>query len=200
MFMVGYRSKKLLADSRLNMPKKTKIHQTAPDAPLDGGEPIVVKRPVGRPTKYSKEIMDDLLVYLKRGYSLEAAAYQCGIGARTLFDWKRDNKEFSQFIEEHKPAALVFWENKLLAAADDPKSGNNQLISLAVRNRSKSASGWMNDTQKVEVTGKDGSPIAVEETFKIDVKKFDADQRAMLKELILSAKAGAGNEDDNEEE
>ena len=58
--------------------------------------------------------------------------------------------------------------------------------------------GRWSETNKTEITGANGGPI--EGTFKIDVKKFDADQRAMLKELIMSAKVGAGNEDDDEEE
>ena len=41
-------------------------------------------------------------------------------------------------------------------------AGNTQIVMLGLRNRSRAATGWNNDTVKLEHTGPEGGPVEVE--------------------------------------
>ena len=139
----------------------------------------------GRPTRYSREICDALVNAMATGLSLEAAAASIGISPRVVFDWQSRHPEFLQAVQEGRQQALLFWERKAIAMAEGAP-GNAQLVVLALKNRSRAASGW-HDAQRLEHTGGDGGPVqvqAMDQTF--DATLLTRAQRQALREALLA--------------
>jgi len=148
------------------------------------------KHPGGRPSIYKPELGQMLIEAMATGLSAEAAAAKIGIGARTVFTWQQQHPEFMQAIQEGRHQALLFWEQRAIAVAHG-KPGNAQLITLALKNRSRAASGWHHDVLKTELTGADGGAIQTEVKATIDASVLDPAARAALRAAILAAR-GAG--------
>ena len=141
----------------------------------------------GRPSRYSREIGDKLVAAMSEGLSLEAAAASIGVSPRVVFDWQQRHPEFLRAVQEGRQRALLFWERKAIAMADGAP-GNAQLVMLALKNRSRAASGW-HDAQRLEHTGTDGGPVQVQPVAtQIDATKLTQEQRDALRAAILSAK------------
>ena len=141
----------------------------------------------GRPTLYSSAIGQELVEAMATGLSLEAAAAQIGLSPRVVFDWQQKHPEFLQAVQEGRQRALLFWERKAIAMADGAP-GNAQLVMLALKNRSRAASGW-HDAQRLEHTGTDGGPVQVQPVVtQIDATKLTQEQRDALRAAILTIK------------
>jgi hypothetical protein len=120
------------------------------------------------------------------GLSLEAAAALVGISPRVVFDWQNRHPEFLQAVQEGRQQALLFWERRAIAMAKGAP-GNAQLVMLALKNRSRAASGW-HDAQRLEHTGGDGGPVQVQQVAKtIDATLLTREQRQALREAVLAA-------------
>jgi len=133
-----------------------------------------------------------LIEAMANGLSAEAAAAKVGIGPRTLFTWQQQHPEFMQAVQEGRHQALLYWEQRAIAIANG-KPGNAQLVTLALKNRSRAASGWHHDVQKTELTGADGGAIQTEVKTTIDATALGPEARAALRAAILAARgAGAG--------
>jgi transposase-like protein len=148
------------------------------------------KHPGGRPTIYRPELGQMLISAMATGLSAEAAAAKIGIGARTLFTWQQQHPEFQQAVQEGRHQALLYWEQRAIAIANG-KAGNAQLVTLALKNRSRAASGWHHDVLKTELTGADGGAIQTEVKTTIDATALAPEARAALRAAILAAK-GSG--------
>jgi hypothetical protein len=146
------------------------------------------KHPGGRPTLYRREMCGRLVEAMADGLTAEAAAARIGISARSLFYWQKEHPEFLQAIQEGRQRSQLWWEERALAMANG-ESGNTQIVMLGLRNRSRAASGWNNETVKLEHTGPEGGPIQVEPTHKIDIEALEPEQREQLKQVLLALKA-----------
>ena len=141
----------------------------------------------GRPSRYSREIGDKLVAAMSEGLSLEAAAASIGVSPRVVFDWQSKHPEFLQAVQEGRQRALLFWERRAIAMAEGAP-GNAQLVMLALKNRSRAASGW-HDAQRLEHTGTDGGPVQVQPVVtQIDATRLTKEQRDALRAAILAAK------------
>ena len=145
---------------------------------------------MGRPSRYKSAIGEQLIEAMARGLSLEAAAAKIGVGPRTLFTWQNKHEEFRQAIQEGRQRALLFWEEQAISMAKGAP-GNAQLVMLALKNRSRAASGW-HDAQRLEHTGGDGGAIQTENRAVIDASALDPAARAALRAAMLTVKAGGG--------
>jgi hypothetical protein len=154
-------------------------------------KPPAAKHPGGRPTIYRPELGQQLIQTMAGGLSAEAAAAKIGIGGRTLFSWQAQHPEFQQAIQEGRHRALLFWEERAIAIAHG-KPGNAQLVTLALKNRSRAASGWHHDVLKTELTGADGGAIQTEVKATIDASVLDPAARAALRAAILAARSADG--------
>jgi hypothetical protein len=142
----------------------------------------------GRPTLYRREMCDRLVEAMAGGLTAEAAAARIGISARSLFYWQQQHPEFLQAIQEGRQRSQLWWEERALAMANG-EAGNTQIVMLGLRNRSRAATGWNNDTVKLEHTGPEGGPVEVKAEHKIDIESLSHEQRDQLREILLSAKA-----------
>jgi hypothetical protein len=142
----------------------------------------------GRPTLYRREMCDRLANAMAGGLTAEAAAARIGISARSLFYWQQQHPEFLQAIQEGRQRSQLWWEERALAMANG-ESGNTQIVVLGLRNRSRAATGWNNDTVKLEHTGPEGGPVEVKAEHKIDIASLEPEQRDQLREILLNLKA-----------
>jgi hypothetical protein len=148
------------------------------------------KHPGGRPTLYRREYCEQIVDAMAIGLSGEAAAAKIGISARSLFNWQGRHPEFLQAIQEGRQKCLLFWEERAIAIANG-EPGNVQMTTLALKNRSRAAYGWHHDSQRVEHSGPDGAPVAIETAARntIDVSRMSADDRDALRGILLRAGA-----------
>ncbi|MEN9498900.1 MAG: hypothetical protein RIS83_719 [Pseudomonadota bacterium] len=148
--------------------------------------PTTRRRP-GRPSLYTPVVGQQLIEAMATGLSLEAAAAQIGLSPRVVFDWQQRHPEFLQAVQEGRQRALLFWERRAIALAEGAP-GNSALVVLALKNRSRAASGW-HDAQRLEHTGTDGGPVQVQPVVtQIDATKLTQEQRDALRAAILSAR------------
>jgi hypothetical protein len=147
-----------------------------------------LKHAGGRPTLYRREMCDRLVEAMAGGLTAEAAAARIGISARSLFYWQQQHPEFLQAIQEGRQRSQLWWEERALAMANG-ESGNTQIVVLGLRNRSRAATGWNNDTVKLEHTGPEGGPVEVKAEHKIDIASLEPEQRDQLREILLNLKA-----------
>ena len=145
------------------------------------------RRPVGRPSAYCPDLCNKIINAIATGLSLDAAAAEIGISPRTAYQWQRDTPEFSQAIEIGRAKALLVLEKRAIAVANG-KPGNAQIISLGLRNRSRSASGWQ-EAVRTEHSGPDGQPVQVEQKVTtLDTRSLTKVQRDTLREILLTAR------------
>jgi hypothetical protein len=152
------------------------------------------RHPGGRPTSYRPEFCGRIVALLAEGRSLEGCAALLGVHPDSLYEWQKVHPEFSEAVRAGRAAATTFWENRLLDVANGG-SGNAQAIQWALRNRSRAASGWHHDSQKVEHSGPDGAPVAIEASANsgrlLNIEQMSWEDREALKGILLRAKAAA---------
>ncbi len=93
-----------------------------------------------------------------------------------------------QAIQEGRQRSQLWWEEHALAMASG-EAGNTQIVMLGLRNRSRAATGWNNDTVKLEHSGPEGGPLEVKAEHTIDIESLSHEQRDQLREILLAAKA-----------
>jgi hypothetical protein len=91
--------------------------------------------------------------------------------------------EFSEAVRAGRAAATTFWENRLIDVANG-EPGNAQAIQWALRNRSRAASGWHHDAQRLEHSDLDGRPVEVAERHVIDPRSLSYEHRDKLLEVL----------------
>jgi hypothetical protein len=148
------------------------------------------QRLVGRPSIYRREYCVQIVAAMAKGLSAEAAAARIGISARSLFYWQKEHPEFLQAIQEGRQRSQLWWEERALAMARG-KAGNTQIVMLGLRNRSRAASGWNNDSLKLEHSGPEGAPVQFEPMTRVDAKYLTQEQRDQLRSILLAAKVHA---------
>jgi hypothetical protein len=172
------------------MTKRGSLSHLAEAAAQAGAPAAHARRAVGRPTLYRPEFCEMISREMASGLSVDAAAAKVGISARSLFKWQHEHPEFLHAIQEGRQRALLWWEERALEMARG-KGGNAQIVSLGLRNRSRSASGWL-DNQRLEHSGPDGAPIRQETTVRqLDVSGLTLEElEALEKALVNTGLAG----------
>ena len=131
---------------------------------------------------------------MAEGRSLEGCAALLGVHPDSLYEWQKVYPQFSEAVRAGRAAATTFWENRLLDVANGG-SGNAQAIQWALRNRSRAASGWHHDAQRLEHSGPDGAPVAIAasaQPAKLDLSVLSWEERDALKAILLKCRALLG--------
>jgi len=63
-------------------------------------------------TKYKPEFCDALIEYASRGYSWHTFAAEIKVSKRTMYEWLKRHKEFSEAKEIAEVKCEQFWEKK----------------------------------------------------------------------------------------
>jgi hypothetical protein len=64
----------------------------------------------GQPTKYRESMCQEVIEFMKQGYSKEAASAHLGISEESFYQYIKQHKEFSEAVKEGTRQSLLFWE------------------------------------------------------------------------------------------
>jgi len=93
-------------------------------------KPQSIKTKVGRPTKYSQELADELCAELAEGKSLRTVCLDNDMPSKqTVFRWLRTNENFCDQYARAKVEAVNAWTDEILDIADD---GTNDWMTIEV--------------------------------------------------------------------
>lgn len=149
------------------------------------------KKPLGAPTKLTRDLIEQLERVLRRGAYVETAVAHVGISKTTYYSWTRKGADERKRIEGGgKPRKTYSLFLDLLDAVEkamaDAELLDLQVISdAAVKDKSWQAAAWKLERRnpgrwgrtRHEITGADGGPVAV----------------ANWAELVLGVQGGEGD-------
>ena len=92
-------------------------------------------REMGRPSKYTKAIADELCAYLSMGESLRTACEHEGMpSVKTVFNWFRVHEDFLQQYTRAKEEAADWMAEDILDISDNaPTKTNNDIQKAKLR-------------------------------------------------------------------
>lgn len=108
--------------------------------------------PAGRPTDYDPAYCDQVIEFLRDGYSVAAFAGQIGKAASTVELWRKVHPEFSEAVKIGQAGAVLWWENRARAVARG-EDGNPTAVIFGLKNRAPDQ--WRDKTEQ-EVSGQLG--------------------------------------------
>ena len=103
---------------------------------------------------------------------------------------QQQHPEFLQAIQEGRQLSTLWWEERALDMAQG-KPGNAMIVSLGLRNRSRAASGWHHDVQRLEHSGPDGGPIKSASAQPLDLSALPYHLREELRAVLVAQLAKA---------
>lgn len=74
----------------------------------------------GRPTDYTPELGDRILELMSEGLSLAAAAAECDVHRRRVYEWEERHPEFAELVQLGRSKRQMFLERRLMAATEGP--------------------------------------------------------------------------------
>lgn len=100
--------------------------------------------PAGRPSEYDPSYCDSVVSFLRDGYSLAAYAGEIGVARSTIYEWMKDQPEFSDAVKRGQAGAALWWErlNRNFAISGE---GNATAIIFGLKNRA--ADDWRDKTE-----------------------------------------------------
>lgn len=138
-------------------------------------------RPVGRPTLYSQQYVNEVKEFMAQGYSLTAFAGHIGTGIETVYGWERQIPEFSEAVKTARAKRVGNLELGLLRE-DMPGPAVTARI-FALKNAAPAE--WRD---RIEHTGANGGPIQ-SVALTADLTRLDPEQRDQLRALLHAASA-----------
>lgn len=114
--------------------------------------------PAGRPTDFKSTYGEEILQLMAEGLSLAAAAAELGIHRQRVYDWEENHPEFADTIKLARSKRQLFLERRLLKAVEGPV-----VTSTIFALKNAAGEDWR-DKQEHELTGKNGGPIATDNT------------------------------------
>lgn len=142
------------------------------------------KRPIGRPSKYTPELADQILALMAEGISLTAAAAELNISRRVAYQWRDNNPEFADTLDLAQAKRQRFLERRLLTADVGPVVTSTI---FALKNCSEE---WR-EKSELELSGKNGGAIQFEDV----TRDADAFARSMARLAAGSNGGGTGETD-----
>ena len=141
------------------------------------------KRPVGRPTKYKPEFCEQIIELGKEGKSIAQMASFFDVDKASIYDWAAQHEDFSTALARAKAHSQTWWEDKAQVHLGS-RDFNAQLWLKSVASRFRDD---YTERTQTEVSGRDGAPMQIETTAKVDTRSLDAEQREALKLALQSA-------------
>jgi hypothetical protein len=124
----------------------------------------------GRPTDYTPELGDRILDLMSEGLSLTAAAAECDVHRRRVYDWEAKHPEFAELVQLGRSKRQVFLERRLMRATEGP------VVTSSIFALKNAGQGDWRDKQEVEHSGgietstKDQRDAAVAAAMRADGK------------------------------
>lgn len=139
----------------------------------------------GRPSTYEPRYCEEVIQFLRDGYSIAAFAGSIGVARSTIYEWIDAHPEFSDAVKIAQAGSVLAWEERLRVAAT-AGDGNATAIIFGLKNR---AGDEWRDVKAHEHSGPEGKPIQTEQVG----NDADAFRRRLLSGLEPGT-AGGGTE------
>lgn len=134
------------------------------------------KRPIGRPSVFSQELVDKICELIANGMSLRAVCSQEGMpSAFTVCKWLSENEEFSKQYARAREEQADSFADEIIDIADSvaPEAGEVAKAKLQIDARkwkaSKMAPKKYGDKQEIDVKSSDGS---MRPSVRLDAEEF----------------------------
>jgi transposase-like protein len=124
-----------------------------------------MSKPIGRPTKYTKDVNEVVLDLMDKGKSIVQVARHLNVARSTVYKWAEDNIEFSDTLTRAKDYSEAYWETEFQQMMYSRES-QPQLVRLYMGNRF----GWREQDQSVN--DEQATPTSVQVEI-VDARKTD---------------------------
>lgn len=122
----------------------------------------LVKKPVGRPSKYDPSYCDQAIEWGKQGYSREMIAAELDVAWTTLLGWTETNPDFQAALEKAKTLEMAFFEKVALNHMIEKPQGDRLNSALWSRSMAARFPTKYRENSKLEVTGKNDGAVQVD--------------------------------------
>lgn len=145
--------------------------------------PVEVKAKIGRPTKYDPSTMlQEVIEVGRHGGTHTQMAHKLGVTRETFYNWLELHKEFFDAVKIADAAAQTWWEDKgQKGAMGLIPNWNPTTYIFNMKNRFRDS--YSDKPQEQN----DGQVQVMSVT--IDSRLLDAEQRDILRQTLLAAKA-----------
>ena len=124
-----------------------------------------MSKPMGRPTKYTKDVNELVLDLMDKGKSIVQVARHLNVARSTIYKWAEDNIEFSDTVTRAKDYSEAYWETEFQQMMYSRET-QPQLVRLYMGNRF----GWREQDQSVN--DEQATPTSVQVEI-VDARKAD---------------------------
>ncbi|HDZ04852.1 hypothetical protein LCGC14_0370910 [marine sediment metagenome] len=107
-----------------------------------------------RPSKYSEDIPDKVVSFMKQGYSIEEICLELNVAKKTFYNWCKKHDELLHAKKRGTDFSLGWWMKNARENLENPKF-NATLFYMNMRNRF----GWADKKEIDHTTG--GKPITI---------------------------------------
>jgi len=111
----------------------------------------------GRPTKYKPEYCQLFDEFMSKGKSVKQFAAHLKVRRETIYQWAKDNEEFSNIFTQAKEYAEAYWEDELQTMMYD-RNINAPLAKLYFANRF----GWTDRPKEEEAPKQEQQKVVIE--------------------------------------
>jgi hypothetical protein len=131
----------------------------------NGGTPLA--RQVGRPTKFTEAIVDQLCAALADGCPIRGACTVAGIGVTTLSEWREKHPEINQRIDEARELARQKALQAIKAAGEKDWRANAEWLRLTF------PADYRGNANKIEVsaTAQASAGLVITEEQKCEIQE-----------------------------
>lgn len=109
-----------------------------------------VKGP-GRPTTYDPTLGEQIVTIMEQGLSLSAAAAECNVHRRRVYDWEKNHEDFADLVALARGKRQAFLERRLLSADTGP------VVTSSIFALKNAAPDDWREKQEVEHSNPDGN-------------------------------------------
>lgn len=124
---------------------------------------------VGRPTAFRDSFHDDVIDYARGGLSYAAIAVKLGVSRDSLYEWMRNDPDFSDTMKRAREIAMAWWEETLKGQATGTVDGGSATAAIfAMKNQFPDD---YRDRKELKVDAEVG-------VFEIDFQGYDPESNA----------------------
>lgn len=109
--------------------------------------------PAGRPTNYDPALGERIVALMEEGLSLAAAAAECDVHRRRVYDWEAAHPDFAELVALGRAKRQVFLERRLLSADAGP------VVTSSIFALKNAAGDDWREKVSTELSGPNGGPV-----------------------------------------
>lgn len=115
----------------------------------------------GRPTTYDPSLGERIVAIMSEGLSLAAAAAECDVHRRRVYDWEEQHADFAELVALARVKRQAFLERRLL------KADIGAIVTSSIFALKNAAPDDFKDKQEIDHRSGDGSMTPKEPSYKL---------------------------------